>query len=115
MKPDPTRIRELFVEVLAKVDPQRWDAFLESECGGDQELLDQVGLLLEAHREAGTFLERPATGSALAGDSGSSPLGKTGSSGTKTIEGLGTVIGPYKLLQIIGEGGMGTVYMAEQT
>src|ERR1700719_3764381 len=115
MKPDPMRIRELFVAAVGKVDPQRWEAFLEDECRGDPELLAEVRLLLDAHREAGSFLKDPVGDSALEGDSGTSPLGGTQSTGTNTPESPGTVIGPYKLLQPIGEGGMGTVYMAEQT
>ena len=54
MKPDPKRIRELFVAALGTVDPRRWETFLEDECGGVPELPGEVRLLLEAHREAGS-------------------------------------------------------------
>src|SRR4029077_3231530 len=73
-----------------------------------------VEALLEASARAGNFLESPAAGLP-------SPLGGEGlvmggaTMGEPLRESLGTVIGPYKLLQQIGEGGMGTVFMAEQT
>jgi len=59
--------------------------------------------LLKAHQEAGSFLEKPLFESTSTSDQAANP------------EQAGTVIGPYKLLQQIGEGGMGTVFMAEQT
>jgi serine/threonine protein kinase len=62
-----------------------------------------VQRLIDNHFRAGSFLESPAAGFANTIDL------------TFSFEGPGTVIGPYKLLQQIGEGGMGTVYMAEQT
>ena len=115
MKPDPKRIRELFVAAVGKVDPQRWEAFLEDECGGEPELLGEVRLLLDAHREAGSFLKGPAADLAALGDSRTSPAPEARSAEVTAPDCSGTVIGPYKLLQPIGEGGMGTVYMAEQT
>ena len=117
MKPDPKRIRQLFCRRPwhGRSLCQLQETFLEGESGGDPELLGEVRLLLEAHREAGSFLKRPVVESALAGASGTLPLGATQNPATNTLESPGTVIGPYKLLQSIGEGGMGTVYMAEQT
>ncbi len=77
-------------------------AFLDEACGNDGELRKRVENLLQLHEEAGDFLEQPAAGEFPTLDP---PI----------TEALGTVIGPYKLLQQIGEGGMGMVYMAEQT
>jgi serine/threonine protein kinase/WD40 repeat protein len=75
--------------------------FVEQACGGDAELQLRVEALIENHFRAGSFLESPAPDlSATARES--------------VGEGPGTVIGPYKLLQQIGEGGMGAVFMAEQ-
>jgi WD40 repeat protein/serine/threonine protein kinase len=80
--------------------------FLDQQCGGDVGLLAQVESLLAASEQVGSFLNQPAfqnlPGSRRTVDS--QPI----------AEGPGTLIGPYKLLQQIGEGGMGVVYMAEQ-
>jgi len=77
--------------------------FVDQSCRGDQALKERLQELIDNHFRAGSFLESPAAGFAATIDVTLSP------------EGPGTVIGPYKLLQQIGEGGMGTVYMAEQT
>ena len=78
-------------------------AFVARACGTDEELRRRVERLVDAHFQAGSFLESPPA-SPTASMASASPT-----------ESSGTVIGPYKLLQPIGEGGMGTVYMAEQT
>ncbi len=76
-------------------------AFLEKACGEDSELRARVERLLSAHSDAGSLLESPAP--------------ELGATVHRTIvEQAGSRIGPYKLLQQIGEGGMGVVYMAEQ-
>jgi serine/threonine protein kinase len=77
---------------------------LQQLCGENAELRLRVEALLRAYDESESFLESPPT--AL----GSSPTALLNIS-----EKPGTIIGPYKLLQQIGEGGMGVVYMAEQT
>ncbi len=86
-------------------------AYIAQDCGGDAELLAEVEQLVNAHFQAGSFLEEPAMASGwhVAADESAS---------TATCHPLaerpGTVIGSYKLLQLIGEGGMGAVYLAEQ-
>jgi len=110
----------LFHLALQKAPGER-SAFLEKACGDDVELRRRVDVLLQAHDQPASFLESPAAqlpsplrGSALGHRAG-------GERGVATMdepavtERPGTVIGPYKLLQQIGEGGMGTVFMAEQT
>ena len=94
--------QSLFIAALEH-DPQGRRDFLQDACGGDGNLLRRVEQLLAAHENvAECFLQQPA------GD-----FGQT----VAYVENptLGAQIGPYKLLQQIGEGGMGTVYMAEQT
>jgi serine/threonine protein kinase len=76
--------------------------FVEQACGDDEELKERLQELIDNHFRAGSFLESPAAGFANTIDLTVSP------------EVPGTMVGPYKLLQQIGEGGMGTVYMAEQ-
>src|SRR5665213_2175943 len=85
-------------------------AYIAQACGDDHELQARVAKLVEAHFRAGSFLEEPAPSPGATGSFVSpSPERPT------LAEGPGTVIGPYKLLQQIGEGGMGAVFMAEQT
>jgi hypothetical protein len=79
--------------------------YLKQACGDNAELLKQVEILLGAHEKAGGFLERPVVGA--------SP-GKTIVLTIPVTEKVGDKIGRYKLLQQIGEGGCGVVYMAEQ-
>jgi serine/threonine protein kinase/tetratricopeptide (TPR) repeat protein len=95
------KARELFLHAVGKLPPEQWEAFLVATCGADADLAQLVRDLLQAHREAGSFLDAPAPG--LDATLNQPPL-----------ERIGTTIGPYKLLQQIGEGGMGVVYMAEQ-
>jgi serine/threonine protein kinase/Flp pilus assembly protein TadD len=97
----------IFTAALAKGDPAERAAFLDGACGGDADLRRRVEELLRVHGDAGPFLERPA-----AAPRGTAEYQPDGDSPPR--EGPGTVIGPYKLLQQIGEGGMGAVYMAEQ-
>src|SRR6201988_2851796 len=76
-------------------------AFVREACGNDDELRRRVDRLLAAHLQAGSF--RSITEAVPP------------SRDQPAAEQPGTVIGPYKLLEQIGEGGMGLVYVAEQT
>ena len=105
----------VFFAALKKVDPAERAAYLTEACGSDADLRCQVDRLLAAHPLVGSFLQEAAAVHP-------SPLGGVGleERACATVDATinahpGTVIGPYKLFQPIGEGGMGTVYMAEQT
>jgi serine/threonine protein kinase/tetratricopeptide (TPR) repeat protein/DNA-binding beta-propeller fold protein YncE len=94
--------KAIFLAALEKTTPAERNAFVEGACAGDPELLERVRELLESHDESVGPLDSPPPGLAATLDK---PI----------AEGPGTVIGPYKLLQKIGEGGFGVVYMADQT
>src|SRR5262245_57764330 len=95
--------KAIFLEALEHPGREELRRFLDEACGGDAALRARVNELLSAHQDAGSFLEPPARGPAVTADE------------PPVSEGPGTVIGPYKLLEQIGEGGMGTVWMAQQT
>jgi serine/threonine protein kinase/tetratricopeptide (TPR) repeat protein len=97
----PDRVKELFI-AASELAPAERAAFLELQCGDDVALRRAVESLLAANESAGDFLAGPTVGGpsvAVAERTGQVPRQQ---------------IGPYKLLQVIGEGGFGTVYLAEQ-
>lgn len=96
------KLREIFLVALEQAPDQR-DACLNQLCGSDEELRCNVAVMLKAHAAG----EGPLDRGALRDE-------RTGTHET-TAEVPGTVIGPYKLLEPIGEGGMGAVWMAKQT
>jgi WD40 repeat protein/serine/threonine protein kinase len=95
--------REIFTAALDIASAAERAAYLDEACAGDAALRQRMELLVQAHKPGDGFLERPAGETWATIDEPSFP------------EQPGSVIGPYKLLQQIGEGGMGVVYMAEQT
>ena len=99
---DDRSIDEIFctaIEIESSSDRQSW---LNQACGDDAELRRQVDRLLEAHFRGGSIVDAPAHALDVTVNQ-------------PRLETPGIQIGPYKLLQQIGEGGMGTVFMAEQT
>lgn len=94
--------RELFEKAMLLAGDAR-HAFLDDACGENEGLRKRVEDLLTVHDEASSFLIVPAAGEIET--TFAQPLS----------ESPGTLVGPYKLLQHIGEGGFGVVYMAEQT
>jgi len=102
--------RDLFLDALEIQSSSERKAFLDRSCDGNPELLQRVTQLLQLHEEAGEFLK----GKKLDGGASIEKPELRTRIVKPDSEELGTVIGRYKLLQQIGEGGFGIVYMAEQ-
>ena len=105
-EPDTSQNRsekEIFFEALDRNTPEERAAFLDGACGKNPALRARVEGLLADHFQQDAFMKKPAV-------EGDRPTVKV----FPIDEVVGTVIGRYKLLQQIGEGGCGVVYMAEQ-
>src|SRR5438046_1754692 len=92
--------KRIFLAALEASSARR-EEYLQEACAGDSELLERVRELLSAHQEAQGPLD------AL-------PPGCTGTRDLASAATLGALIGPYKLMEQIGEGGMGLVFVADQ-
>jgi len=99
-------VKTIFGKALEIQSDEQRAKYLDEACAGDEALRAEVGELLGAIERAGNFLG----GSSPADATIEQPITEK-----PITEKPGTVIGPYKLLQKIGEGGFGVVYMADQT
>ena len=100
MPTNEIELKSVFNEALEITTPNERRVWLDGRCAGDSELRRQVEGLLKAYADAGSFLLDPMPETMIY----ESPQ-----------EPVGSVIGPYKLRELIGQGGMGLVYVAEQT
>ena len=105
---DSSRVEDIFCAALEKRTAQERAAYLTEACQNAPKLRREVERLLAAHAQAGDFLGRlPSELLPTADVPAANP-------GDDSPDLAGTSVGPYKLLEKIGEGGMGVVYMAEQ-
>ncbi len=94
-------VKSIFGRAMEMASPAARSAYLDEACGIDVGLRAEVEALIQYHGRAGDFMDRPVAGEATEDHE-------------VITERLGTVIGPYKLMEQIGEGGMGLVFVAEQ-
>jgi serine/threonine protein kinase len=102
MNDEPIDEKAVFNGARRLASPEERMAYLQGACAGAPEVLRRVLDLLRVYDQEESFLESP-------------PVAPDATMDEPAAERPGAMIGPYKLLQQIGEGGMGTVFMAEQT
>jgi serine/threonine protein kinase/Flp pilus assembly protein TadD len=100
-----TRICEIVDGAVRHEPGADRDRFVAEACGGDEALLEDVGSLLASHEEAASFSVSPAYGGAKDGESVEE----------RKALAEGTELGHYKIVRQIGTGGMGEVYLADDT
>ena len=95
-------LRPIFCEALELPSEEERRDYLDRACQGDPDLRARIDALLLAHHDLGEFLEQPVPPPSVTWDA------------PGPLEAPGTIIGPYKLMEQIGEGGFGLVFVAEQ-
>jgi hypothetical protein len=103
----------IFDAALALEDPARRSAYLDEACGGDAALRSRIERLLATHAHADDFFVGCVAGMKPALDE-AEKKSLTAATPDAVDDQVGRRVGNYKLLQVIGEGGFGVVFLAEQ-
>jgi hypothetical protein len=114
MASDCRNLDTIFCTAIAIAAAEERAAYIAQACGSDHELRGQVEKLVQAHFQAGSFLRQPAAELGATSDDVSPGRRINPADLPPPSESPGTRIGPYKLMEQIGEGGMGLVFVAEQ-
>src|ERR1017187_7712008 len=107
-------VQSIFREALEQTDLSQRAASVDRACAGDPDLRRRVEDLLRAYDQASGHLEYRIADPDATADVSAEKVATATAEPRPQAEAAGSRIGPYKLLQLIGEGGMGAVYMAEQ-